>query len=311
MPIIVDSQTLSSGNLAIRLQGMPDFNAGNSGFKITDFEGWYSVGTPDAVLVANGGGPGAVATGEWQPSEQYYTLSGFLIAADRSSVEALRRMMLAALPSDADMPIQVLDGMDGLQVFARRYDKPDINPIGPKMLQFTYPLVAPDPFKYGLDLLGGPLGVFAGADWFRTYDVSADPPSRVYSLDAGEWVRTYTQQGDIGVYPTSLGLNSPGDATSRRLTVDVVGPQADGWWVQRQDSSGTLAERLWVDLSLSAGQTVSFDCANRTARLNGADVSHLTFGDFLTLPPGGSTFRLVATDDLGGYASISALPAYL
>lgn len=291
---------------------MPDFNAGDPAFKITDFTGWYSVGTPDAVLVANGGGPGAIAAGEWLPAEQYYTLTGFLRGGDRASTELLRRMMLAALPPNADAPVQVLQGDDGLQVFARLADKPDLTPIGPTLMQFTFPLVAPDPYKYALEPLSGTVGVFAGVDWYRTYDLTTTPPSRGYVLDGGRWVRSYVQQGVTGAFPLSWGADSPGDATSRRLTVTVAGPQPDGWWVERQDADGAVAEQLYVDQALTADQTVTFDCQPPYAvTLNGADVAHLTFGDFLTLPPGASTYRLVAPDDLGGHAAFSALPAFL
>lgn len=312
MPIPVQSAATDiAGGRSIRLPGLPDFNAGDPAFKINAFEGWFDGQTPVPVLVANGGGPGAVGVGDWEPAEQYYTLSGRISAAPESFA-FLRRSLLAALPANREVSLVCLgNDRDGdLQVFVRLYDKPTMPP-GESVLRFTFPLVAPDPFKYALEPLAGPMGVFAGVNWFRTYDVATDPPSRTYSLDTGQWVRTYSQQGDTGPYPTSLGLNSPGDATSRRITVDVVGPQADGWWVQRQDANGAIAERLWVDLALTAGQTVTFDCAQRTARLNGVDVSHLTFGDFLTLPPGGSTFRLVSADDQGGYANLSALPAYL
>lgn len=313
IPLVSTPSAAIAAGRSIRIPGLPDFNADDPAFKINTFEGWFDSQTPVPVLIANGGGPGSFAVGDWAPGEQYYTLGG-RIDVGPSGYATMRRLLLQAFPADREIALACLgNGIDDdLQVFVRLYDRLTVPP-GESVLRFTVPLVASDPYKYALEPLAGTVGVFAGVDWYRQYDVTSTPPSRTYVSDGvGGWYRSYARQGNNGPYPLSWGANSPGDATSRRLTITVAGPQPDGWWVERQDADGNVVEQLYVDQALTPEQTVVFDCQPPySATINGADVAHLTFGDFLTLPPGGSTFRLVAPADLGGHASFSALPAYL
>lgn len=314
MPILVETQSPAvAGGRVIRLPGLPDFNAGDPAYTVTSFAGIRGRSAPDAVMVANGGGPGALAVGDWLPKERPVTISGIVRCAPES-VFLMDRMLTAAFSPGVESALELLDPAGGtdVQLFVTLYDEfaPEVQG---RAIRFTYPLVAPDPYKYALDPLSGTVGVFAGVDWYRQYDTTTTPPLRTYTSDgAGGWYRTYARQGDTGDFPLSWGADSPGDAVSRRLTVTVAGPQPDGWWVERQGADGVVAERLYVDQALSADQTVVFDCQPPySVTINGSDVAYLTFGDFLTLPPGASTFRLVAPDDLGGHAAFSALPAYL
>jgi hypothetical protein len=308
MPLIAPAGGEKLTGLHVRLPGLPDFNAEVS-MVISDITDFYSVAKPNAVLVSNGGGPGAVATGDWELTEINMSLVGQIRTASPADIPAFRAALLKALPPSPDTPLIVVgnDWDIDRQMFVRRYDKPEIGWVK-KRLTFTIPLVAPDPYKYALEPLGGQVGVFAGTEWFRTYaDDGAGTWERTYTGAAGEWYRTYAQVGSLGAFPLALGLDSDGDAASRRVTVTVNGPVPAGWWVENT----TTGTRLWTELALTEGQTLLYDCRRRTARLNGADVSHLTFGDFLTLEPGGNTFRLIAPSDLGGWADFAALPAYL
>lgn len=279
---------------------LPTFNATDRRFRITGFDGWFTVAAPDTVLVASGG-PGAVAVGEWAPLEAYYTLAGVISATSRPELLALRGYLLAALPAHADAPIEVLS--EQKQIFVRRYDRPDVA-VAENTLSFTFPLVASDPFKYSIDALDGTVGVFTGQRWFRTY-----------TDNSGDWVRSYDTAGDrtyeqafpTGPYPQSLTLTSDGDASSQRVTVEVTGPLTAGdWWLWNE----TTGSRLWVEAGVTADQTLTLDNVARTATLNGADVGHLVFGDWLTLEPGANVFRLVAGTDSAAFAHITALEAW-
>lgn len=312
MPILTEAGAelgVANGR-SIRLPGLPDFNADNPDFRINSFEGWFDGQGPTPVLVGRGGAPGAVAVGDWNPAESYYTLGGriFCDPADRAT---WRRLLLSAFPPGVETSLLCLgnDQDVDLQVFVRLVDKPQIV-MNEAPIAFALPLVAPDPFKYATAALTDSMGVFAGVDWFRTY-ANATTWHRQYANVDGRWTRTYERSGSDGQYPLSVGFDSPGDATSQRVSVDVVGPLPSGWWVERLDSDGVGVERVWAQTALADGQTLTLDTQTRSARLNGADVSHLAFGDFLTLPAGASTFRLVAPSDLGGHASVTALPAYL
>lgn len=307
MPILTDESVAGRG---VRLEGLPDFNAGDPALKVTAFEGVDDGVRTDATLIASPSG-GAVAAGEWLPVERYYTLTGRVMCAPEEK-SGWRAALKAALPFHREASVVLLGNGrdDDKQIFVRQYDAPTF-PTGEHPLFFSFPLVAPDPFKYALTPLSGSFGVFSGVDWFRTYDIATTPPSRTYATDGAAWFRTYGRDSDTGPYPLSMGLSSPGDATSRRVVAEVVGPQPSGWWLQRQDEGGVVRERVWVATAVADGQTLTLDTRARSATLNGSDVSHLMFGDLLTLPPGSSTFRLVAPSDAGGYATVSALPAYL
>lgn len=313
MPLLTATQ-LDQGGLGrhVRLPGgLPDFNGLDWAFVIEEFAGFDGATSPDAVLVANGGGPGAFAVGEWMPSEAYYTLRGSIEMAGPSDVAPMRSALLGSLPTNREVAVLMLGGTWDIdkQVFVRRYDAPEIEWLD-RYLNFTIPLVAPDPYKYALEPLTGEMGVFAGVDWFRSYTDGTGAGAGWYRTYDTDGARVYERQGDEGEFPLSIGLTSPGDATSRRVTVEAIGPLPMGWWVERQDSDGVVIERVWAQTALAAGQTVVLDASDRSATLNGSDVSHLVFGDFLTMPAGASTYRLVAPEDLGGHAAISGLPAY-
>lgn len=143
-------------------------------------------------------------------------------------------------------------------------------------------------------------------------DKVVGPWGRVYAVDTVPtpdlFYRTYEQAQDASDFPPAVVLTSAGDTTSRRLTVSVTGPVTLGDWHLLNEATGA---RLWVDLSLLSSQTVVFDCLRQTAELNGADITNLVFGDFLTLEPGSNTYRLVSGTESAGFAQITdALAAY-
>lgn len=314
MPILsTDSVLVSSRGRRVRVAGLPDFNDLDFNFVMEDVEGWDGASGLRTELVANGGGPGSVAAGDWVATEEYLTLVGVLGSDNPADVTQFRAALLAALPPNRESSLIMLGGDWDVdkQMFVRRYDRMEAERYRDWM-RFTIPVVAPDPFKYSLEALSGSMGVFSGVDWYRTYvDDGAGVWSRVYINEGGRWLRTYQRNNVIGEYPLALGLESPGDATSSHVTVEIVGPLPTGWWVERQDADGVIVEQAWAETELTSGQNLVMDTHTRSAQLDGADVSHLMFGDFLRLPPGPSTFRLVAPSDSGGHATVTALPAYL
>jgi hypothetical protein len=306
MPIPVAPLPVASGLPIYRLPGLPDFNADDLTLIVSSFDGLRARSRPDLELVANGGGPGAVLTGSAQPSEQLLTLSGVILCADRAELHAMRRLLLAALPFGQLVPLGIIDDAAGidLQLFVALYDQETIEFRGP-YLYFTFPLVAPDPFRYATGPLAGDVGVFTGQQWYRSY---ADDGSGTWIsiYDAGV-NRSYAQSEPSGPYPQSLSLVSDGDGPSARVTVTVSGPLAAGdWWLLNE----TTGKRLWADLSILEDQQLTFDMAAHTAFLNGADVAHLVYGDWLSLEPGTNTYRLVAGTQSSAFAHIEALEAY-
>lgn len=293
---------------AITLPGLPTFNADDPAFSVELFEAWGDGPAPQAILVSNGGGPGAVAVDPWLPGESYYVLNGS-IEAEPALHGELRRMLMAAVTPDAETAIQVTEPSGtGLQVFVRVYDRRSIEPLG-RVLTFSLPLVAPDPYKYGLTPLVAECGAFAPTDWYRVYhDDGAGDWYRTYDGEGADHYRNYEEDaGAVSALPTAAVLTSAGDADSRRLTVTVTGPLSAGdWWLE--DAHGT---RLWAEVGLRDGQSVVFDSRTRTATLAGANIDHLVQGNYLLLEQGVNTYRLQVGTPTGGYATFEGWEAYL
>ena len=312
MPILTDLERLlrTAEGRAVQLEGLPLFNDPDDEaglFRVTTFDGWFDTAAVDSQLAPNGGAAGAVAVGDWLPAEATYQLGG-IIDTGRDSLADMRRLLLAAVPADREATIAVLgQGYDvDLCIFVRRYDRPTIK-LG-SLLEFTVPLVAPDPYKYATAPLRGVVGVFTGEKWFRRYTVETQP-GRTYQRDggAGPWFRTYTQDLAVDGYPPSVQLLHRGDATSRRVVVEVAGPLQRGDWHLVNEATGA---RCWAALDMTGDQLLTLDTTRYAATLNGTDVGHLIYGDWPTLVPGVNTYRLVAGSPSGAYATITAREAY-
>lgn len=294
---------------AIRITGLPDFNADDADFRITGFEGIFSTATPDAQFAPAGGGAGVIASGSWLPKERPLALTGF-INADQSLLPGYARALVSALPTVAESTISILaNGRDtlDLQVFVRRYDKADL-PISSR-LDFTIPLLALDPYLYALDPLVGGVGVYAGSIWYQPFSKPATPWVEQFVKVGGVWVEQFVKQTASGPYGESLTLAPPpGGTTSRRLTFTVTGPLTAGDWQLTQAETG---REMWAQLSIGAGQSLTIDTYAETVTFNGEDVTSYLYGDMLTLEPGGSTYQLTSSQqNLEAYAIVSALPAY-
>jgi len=297
--------TVADGR-TIQLPGLPDFNGDDDSFRVTQFDGWFDGFDPDTVWVANGGGPGGVASGPWLPKERVGVLAG-RIMADRDQQEMFRRTLLAAIPAgNIEVPIVCLgNGLaTDLQIFVRRSGKPDISLQS--MIQFTFPLVALDPLKYALTPLTGTMGVWTGEDWYLSLATSSGA-WYVQMVNAGGWSVSLVQDVPDGPYPISLSLDSDGDTSSQRVTASITGPLDAGDWFLWSETTGA---QLWAEVGITADQTLILDSFSKTATLSGQDVTYLTYGDWLTLEPGSNSFRLVAGTDSDAFCALTALEAY-
>jgi hypothetical protein len=308
MPLLLlgDTSTVADGR-TVQLAGLPDFNGPDLAFKITQFDGWFDGVEPDAVFVKNGGGAGAVASGPWVANEKAYVLGG-RIFCESDQIGLFRRLLLAALPYNAEAAITVLgNGLDpDQQLFVRCTSKPTMT--AGAGLYFTFTLTALDPFRYGLDPLIGSVGVYTGQTWYETYSQPSTTWVETYSGSGSAWWETFQQAIATGPYPDGLTLTSSGDAASRRGTVTVTGPLTLGDWWLLNEATG---DRLWADLALDVGQAMTFDCQRELATIAGADITSLVGGDWLTLEPGGNLYRLVAGSQSNAFATFSTLEAYL
>lgn len=308
MPLLLaGSESTTSTGRRYLIEGLPIFNDGGD-FVLSDVEGWEDPAPPDAVLVANGGGAGVLASGAWLAKERALTVSGVItIPADDQAI--FRRMILQGFPADRDAALVGYANGAGdvdLQMFVRRYDRPTFVRT-PTFIEFTVPLVAADPYKYALTPLSGTCGVWTGEDWYLALTQPVSAWVLQLSLSGGTWGVQLAQDVPDGPYPTSITLDSAGDVASRRITASIAGPLTAGDWYLWSETTG---RKLWVEAGVVEGQTLILDSRARSASLSGADVSHLTFGDWLTLEQGANTFRLVAGTDSTASCMFTALEAY-
>lgn len=312
MPILTSSSNDGALGRRFRIDGLPDFNGADWAFVITAFDGLDGAVGPRAQMVANGGGPGALAVGSWEPGEAYYTLQGSVESATPAESATVRSLLLQGLPADHEVSVEALGGSWDIdkQVFVRRYDDVTVEWAG-QFLNFTVPLVAPDPYKYALTPLTANAGAFVPADWFRVYDVTTAPGNafRTYAPDGDVYYRTYLEdESATSALPKVADLAAnPYSVESRRMTITVTGPLNAGEWFVSDDVTG---ERLWAEVTLRRGQSIVFDCRTRTATIDGVLVNHLVFGDYLTLSPGANSLRLIVGAASEGYMNVEALEAY-
>lgn len=307
MPLLTlgSDSTYSSTGRRYLIEGMPVFNEADE-FIITDVDGWEDPAAPDAVFVLNGGGAGAVATGSWLPKERLITVSG-AITSEGTQQAAMRRLILAGLPADREVSfVGYANGDVDMQMFVRRYDKPTFVRL-PTYMEFVVPLIAVDPYKYGLTPLVGTMGVWTGEDWYEALTDFSGVWSTPMGLSGGQWSETLIQDVPTGPYPVSLTLDSDGDVSSQRVTFSITGPLDAGDWFLYSETTGA---QFWVEAAVSSDQTLLVDGFNKTATLSGSDVTYLSYGDWPTLEPGPNSFRLVAGASSDAFAQVSALPAY-
>jgi hypothetical protein len=294
------------------IPGLPNFNDSDEAFKVTRFEGWFDTAEPDAVLAPNGGRAGSVATGPWLPKQRVYTLAG-RIQVPRAELAEYRRLLLAALPAERDVTITNLgNGLDiDLEASVRRYGAPTIT-LGAQ-LDFVFPLVAADPYRYK-PLSGdtaATVGVNTGSSWSKSFVRSGAVWGTQFVKVDGVWGWQFQRIAAASAYPLQATLTSDGTAASHRVTVSVTGPLTAGSWSLSQEypaGVAHLSQRLQV--SVAAGQTLVIDNYAQTATLAGGDVTRYVFGDWLTFEPGVNVYKLNAGVASDAYATITAQEAH-
>lgn len=305
MPLLTRGNVEGVGSRPVQIGDLPLFNNGEGIFVVHSIDGWDSTAAPDAVLVANGGGAGSVASGPWLPQQAGYVVTGKVIVEPAVQV-SFRKMIIEAFPADRDTPL-IVYGDPSLQAFCRRMDRLEFFRQS-NYMAFSLPLVAGDPYKYGLVPLSGSLGVWTGEEW---YEAMQQPSAGLWavqmSVGGSTWSVSLAQDVPTGPYPLSLTLDSDGDAQSSRVTVEVTGPLDAGDWFLWSETTNT---QCWAEVSIADGQTLVIDAYDKSATMSGSDVTHLMYGDWPVLSPGQNTFRLAAGTDSSAYCEITALEAY-
>lgn len=128
---------------------------------------------------------------------------------------------------------------------------------------------------------------------------------RIYN---GSNARTYQQAVVSGAYPEAVSMVNAGNEVSRRVTITLVGPLGSGDYVIDNETTG---ETMLPLVTLDAGRVMVIDCYNKSATVDGVDVTSSIKGDWITLAAGANSIRLlggVANPD--AYMTVDALSAW-
>lgn len=264
------------------------FNSRDEGWwRVCDvMEGWEDTADLDMILVANGNGPGAVLAATPVAKEKPLTLGGAWLAESRDSAEAAAVELRNLFPVGREVVIE----RAGRVAFAWLAGPVSTPMATPRGFRWDVPLLQLDPNRYSPSTLTGAAGVSTGDPIHRVYDEATY--ARTY--DPADRARRYISTGVSGVQ-----VHSPGDTESSRLVVTLTGPLKSGDWRVVNDAT---RESIRATVTFTEAQTLRLDMAAQQAWLGDQDVTSQVFGDWLTLAPGGNTFRLLAgtPDPLAG-----------
>lgn len=241
---------------------------------VTNMAGW-----DDAPAARPGLQARMQQDGAWDASgtsaERVIDISGRVHQATPVAAYAIQRKLAALRPQSAQQLVVVHDSIGSLTSMVRITAGVKVGWVGDRTFSFDLQVTAPDPVKYGPARFG-------------TVSLSSATPG------AG---LVYPE-----VYPLNYGL--PGGTTPGAIAVGNVGTQQ--YW-PRLRIDGPVANPIvrlvesgaWVSYrtSLTAGQWLDFDMANRRVLLQGqvsvrSSVSF--YGDWLAVQPGGGSITWTA-----------------
>jgi hypothetical protein len=128
------------------------------------------------------------------------------------------------------------------------------------------------------------------------------------TYNAASYYRTYTSAGLTPAYPEAASLTNVGDEETRRVTITLTGPLTAGDYAIVNE---TARDVLVPNVSLDTGRQLIIDNANRSATVDGVDVTDQMFGDWITLLPGANSLRLIGgTNNAVAHMDVAAYAAY-
>lgn len=271
---------------------------------ITDLlEGWDDTPAIDTAIVAAGGSDGVYMAGQWLSKEKYLTIggAGHAYGGGRLGAEALKRQLKAAFrPGEEVVLTRTIDG-HGFSMFVRLYDIIKIDQPVDEGFRYTIPVMSLDGMTYGSIPSVATGGAYSGTTWYRTYTSEA----RTYGASEE---RSYVELGDTMAYPEVATILNEGDSVSKRVTMTISGPLSSGDWYIINITSGEI---FFLDITVNPGDQLVVNTIDESVTINGVDISHLMYGEWMTAAPGYNTYKLVAGSATNeSYAIISVLSAW-
>lgn len=235
-------------------------------WRLQKFEGWDSAELEEAAQERSG------QDGMWD-SEPFFggrtlSLEGKLYATSYEAREAAEYRLREAVPRNSLVQVLVNEVVPKW-VWARRSGRLMVRPVSDVASEWSISMLAPDPRKYGGDLLSGPLtlptsGGGLAPPWTPPVTLAAT------GMSASQVVLT-----NVGIYPSPP-------------TITLSGP-GSGLGIRNYTTGLTLS----YDLTLAASDYLLVDVAGGVALLNGTSPRSPATGSCVT-----SDFLLVKGDNL-------------
>lgn len=250
-------------------------------------DGWRSTPEVSPQLNPRGAADGAYGSPKWPSQERYLTVGGWYNAfGDLAAAERISDRIVNAF-STSDFLLTRWEATPK-SLTVRHYGQVVFFDELEDASRWEATLVAPYPFKVGLESKSLSTFGFAGGEYFRTYPRTySDPyPNRTYQQVAGSSATD------------PISFNNVGTATYLP-EITINGPLESGAWLLVNETTG---EQMWAYTSLGVGQVLTINTRTMKAYQDGYDVSHLVFGEWFGLVPGQNVIRLYGAPE--AYAEI-------
>lgn len=257
-------------------------------------DGWEDSAEPIVEVSTFGYSDGVSAEDRFPLKEQYYLVGGYVVATTRAEADECREVISRMFAHNRLIRL-VRQGPIAKAVEVRRVSKIEFPPDSNVETGFRWivTLMAPWPYKFGIDLKTGWAGAYAGGDIFRTYSGPDSAPYRTYTGPTTAPYRVYTDPSSVSAIPLSVNAVNGGTADAYPI-LDVIGPLPGRSW---QLINEATSEMLTFELDLAAGQALRIDSRNKQAWIGEEPVDYYVRGDWIRLIPGSNTLRLLATSD--------------
>jgi tail protein len=242
-------------------------------WRVTNLVGWDSADIPETAESRTG------ADGAWDTDNFYdgrqVTVEGLIEAPSRELKDAAKRKLAAATPARGRLVTFTVNEFVPTQVSARRSGRLLTADLTDTVVQFSINLFAPDPRKYGVDLMDG------------SALLSELAPGVPIPMVLPLVIPEQPGGGD------HFAVRNDGDYETPPL-IRIVGPGADVGIANL-----TTGDVLRYQIELSDGDELVIDTLVGAAQLNGAAYRSPAVGSTVTsrflIPPGESNMQFVGT----------------
>ncbi len=267
-PVTIDTLTFNNGNVGGIIYG------------IDTLDGWDDLAEPQVVMTSFGYSDGTVDAERFPYKEKYVDISGYVVTGSRLLAQQAK-VKLAATFNPNKRLVVTRTGPIPLMISTRvssRLSFPQVDDHG-EAFRWHVQVVAPWPFKLGVNTFTGTAGVFNSGTFYRTYP-------RTYPI----------------TYSISAGASTVGTVTRTNLMLNPGPKTAITGWSSTPGTSGVASISLTTDASSVSGSgktasttwTTAQTVANATVMCgqnnnSSTVVAGLAYSGSMYMAPGPST----------------------